>query len=466
MESEVFIMFCNKCGNPNPDDSRFCSRCGAPLWAPEPAPFAPVVPPVEPVKPQVEWTPAPNAPVVFPDPVETTAFMPETAPLPETDVPAEPLPEDTLVMPAFPAEETPAAPIFPEEPTLDPIFPPEEAQPEAPAAPQYVPPAPPQYAPPARPTQPVPPRYAPPVPPQAPPAKPGKERKSRPAPSGGTKAATVILCLFFALFFLYASTVGMLRCTLNEDTYASVLKDTDFRRASVEVDGEEYDFAEYLWNVMPAPLTYAFSGKDLQNILDSDEAKEAVAHALAGYTDYFVANKPVIPLTAEDIVDFFDDNRELASNIYGNGISREGLLSYLDASFDFDNIRSAARLERFLDADFGMTRFALSPLGYGLSIFLCVLMLALILIVNRANIPACLPAIFVTILVLGCLYLPVALALCVVSLFVSAPIVELLSALLLHFAVLFALRGGIAFVVGLAGLLISRACKKRHTAEA
>ena len=451
-------MFCNKCGNPNPDDSRFCSRCGAPLWAPEPAPFAPVVPPVEPVKPQVEWTPAPNAPVVFPDPVETTAFMPETAPLPETDVPAEPLPEDTLVMPAFPPEEVPAEPIFPAE----------EPQSEAPSAPQYTPFTPPQYAPPVPPqappvppVPPVPPRYASPVPPQAPPAQPGKMRKTRPAPSGGTKAATAILCIFFAIFFLYASSVGILRGILNEDTYESVLKDTDLRHASVEVDGERYSLAEYIWNTMPAPLTHAFSGKDLQNILDSDEAKEAVAHALAGYTDYFVANKPVIPLTAEDIVDFFDDNRELASNIYGNGISREGLLSYLDASFDFDNIRSAARLERFLDADFGLTRFALSPLGYGLSIFLCVLMLALILVVNRANIPACLPAIFVTVLVLGCLYLPVALALCGAALLVSVPIVKLLSALLLHVAALFALRGGIAFVVGLAGLLISRACKKR-----
>ena len=108
-----------------------------------------------------------------------------------------------------------------------------------------------------------------------------------------------------------------------------------------------------------------------------------------------------------------------------------------------------------------MTRFTLSPLGYGLSIFLCVLMLALILVVNRANIPACLPAIFVTVLVLGCLYLPVALALCGAALLVSVPIVKLLSALLLHVAALFALRGGIAFVVGLAGLLISRACKKR-----
>lgn len=433
------MMFCNKCGNQNPDDSRFCSRCGAPLWMSSPAPVEPVMPPVEPVKPQAEWTPAPNAPVVFPDPVETPAPVPEAEPLPENDVPAEPLPEDTIVLPLFPAEEE---------------------QPAAPAAPQYVPFTPPQYA------QPVPPQYAPPVPPQMSPAKPGKVRKPRPAPSGGTKAATAILCIFFAIFFLYASSVGILRGILNEDTYESVLKDTDLRHASVEVDGELYSLAEYIWNTMPAPLTHAFSGKDLQNILDSDEAKEAVAHALAGYTDYFVANKPVIPLTAEDIADFFDDNRELAGDIFASDVGRKQFITYLNASFDFDNIRSASRLERFLDADFGMTRFALSPLGYGLFIFLCVLMLALILFVNRANIPACLPAIFVTILVLGCLYLPVALAVCGAALLVSVPIVELLSALLLHVAVLFALRGGIAFVVGLAGLLISRACKKRHTAEA
>ena len=434
------MMFCNKCGNQNPDDSRFCSRCGAPLWtAPSPTPVEPVMPPVEPVKPQAEWTPAPNAPVVFPDPAEPPAPVPEAEPLPDNDVPAEPLPEDTIVLPLFPAEDE---------------------QPTAPAAPQYVPFTPPQYAPP------VPPQYAPPVPPQMSPAKPGKVRKTRPAPSGGTKAATAILCIFFAIFFLYASSVGILRGILNEDTYESVLKDTDLRHASVEVDGELYSLAEYIWNTMPAPLTYAFSGKDLQNILDSDEAKEAVAHALAGYTDYFVANKPVIPLTAEDIADFFDDNRELAGDIFASDVGRKQFITYLNASFDFDNIKSASRLERFLDADFGLTRFALSPLGYGLFIFLCVLMLALILFVNRANIPACLPAIFVTILVLGCLYLPVALAVCGAALLVSVPIVELLSALLLHVAVLFALRGGIAFVVGLAGLLISRACKKRHTAEA
>ncbi|MBV9097904.1 MAG: zinc-ribbon domain-containing protein [Frankiaceae bacterium] len=29
-------VFCTQCGQQNPDDSRFCARCGAPLSAPPP----------------------------------------------------------------------------------------------------------------------------------------------------------------------------------------------------------------------------------------------------------------------------------------------------------------------------------------------------------------------------------------------------------------------------------------------
>ena len=28
-------MFCTQCGQQNPDDSRFCARCGAPMGSPE-----------------------------------------------------------------------------------------------------------------------------------------------------------------------------------------------------------------------------------------------------------------------------------------------------------------------------------------------------------------------------------------------------------------------------------------------
>ena len=57
-------MFCASCGSENPDDARFCGRCGAPVEGPPPGPGEPsggVVPvvdlatPVEAVPPGLKW---------------------------------------------------------------------------------------------------------------------------------------------------------------------------------------------------------------------------------------------------------------------------------------------------------------------------------------------------------------------------------------------------------------------------
>ena len=57
-------MFCASCGSENPDDARFCGRCGAPVEGPPPTPGEPsggVVPvvdlatPGEAVPPGLKW---------------------------------------------------------------------------------------------------------------------------------------------------------------------------------------------------------------------------------------------------------------------------------------------------------------------------------------------------------------------------------------------------------------------------
>lgn len=412
-------MFCIKCGSPNDDSSSFCVRCGTRL---------PVTPNRAPVTPQAQWTPEANEPTVFASQAENPVVSPQGEPVWQE--------EDMTQVPEAPAARS-AGPDFSVE------------------APQYQAPVAAQYqafgeA-------------------QTPTEDGGTPRKSRPAPTAGKKVLTAVLCLFFALFFLYAGTVGILRNLLNEESYNDILEDTDFNKIILTVDGKEYELAEYIWEAIPSQLTRAFSRRNIEDILDSEKVKKAVAAALADYTDYLIADEPLHPLTSEDVAEFFDNNRKLASGIYDSyGISHgsEYLTSLLESSFEFDNVRSVSRLERFLDTDFGLAKFLLSPLGYGIAIFLCVLMLALILLVNRANIPACLTAVFVTGITLGSLYLLAALALCGTVLFVSATVVELLSALLLRVAVLLALRGSIALAVGLIGILIGRARKKRQAAKA
>lgn len=58
-------MFCARCGTENPDDARFCGKCGAASEAPDPAPVPPPPPeiaqvldlgtPAEGVPPGLKW---------------------------------------------------------------------------------------------------------------------------------------------------------------------------------------------------------------------------------------------------------------------------------------------------------------------------------------------------------------------------------------------------------------------------
>lgn len=430
-------MFCIKCGSQNSEGSSFCVRCGAPLWvAPErnTQPF--------PAAPQAKWTPEP----IQTPPVETPAQAPHT---PEVGN-AFPLTD------AAPAEERSAQPEQMATQTFTPVS-------EAQAQPVYQAPPAPDAMQPGSVVPPVVTNWQGQVPPQMPTE---QQRKVRPAPSGGKKALTVILCIFFALFFLYASTIGLLRNLLDEDVYEDVLNKTDFNGITLTVDGEEYEFAEYIYEAMPSPLRNVFTLRNIEDILDSEEAKEAAAEALAGYTDYFVAGESMRGLTAEDICDFFEKNDDLSDAMRYSAFGYSQMYSALENSFEFDNIKSASKLERFLDANFGLVKFLLSPLGYGIAIFLCVLMLALILIINRANIPASLPAVFITWLVLGSLYLLLALSGFGVTLFVGDGVVGLLSALIARTASLYAMRGGILFVVGLAWVLIRKIWKKKQAKTA
>ena len=102
-----------------------------------------------------------------------------------------------------------------------------------------------------------------------------------------------------------------------------------------------------------------------------------------------------------------------------------------------------------------------SKFAYWLLFAVCVILFALILLVNRSNLCSCVPKLCVTFIVLGVLYLLIALGCVYFMLFAPVDLLRLLAPLFGQIAAFYSMRGGIGFVLGLGGLIVSKLLKKR-----
>lgn len=349
------------------------------------------------------------------------------------------------VTPRPQVEWTPAAP--PAEPVAEPAaeegfdLTPEQAAPaQQPSAPAAPPQAPPPYAPPSYPYP-----FEEPLP---------AEPKRRPAPSGGTRALTVLLCLFFFLFVLLASTVGITRNLLDDDCLEHAVESADINAMRLRIDGKHYSPAECLYENLSYELRPHLTVASLERALDAPKTRAFLAEVFEDYADFLTGDGRLNPLDTDRIVRFLQANPDVLGLPALDDLAANETAKTLERSFQFDRI-SESRLTR--EGSLRLLRFTLSPIGYGILIFLSVLVLALILFVNRANIPACLCKVFTTLLLLGIVFLLAAVAALSAGLFVNQ--ISWLSGLFLFAAAFLGLRGGVFFLAGLIGIPVSR-----HTA--
>lgn len=295
------------------------------------------------------------------------------------------------------------------------------------------------------------------------PAKPAKTCAAPAKASGGTKVLTALLCVVFCLFFLLTCFIGLTRSLLQEDTLTELLAQTEPNEITFTLDGEKGSLPELIYGGISSDMQDIFTKKVIRKALESKQTRKFLVETVLGYTDYFTCGSRMHTVDASDFADFIDENISDFSDGEMDWLSNRQYSSVviaLEDTVDFDAL-SASELRDTLGAAFPLVRFAFTGVCYWLLFALCVVLFALILLINRRNICRCVPRLGATFLVLGSMLLLVA-ALCVVCMLVNPlNLGSALSAFLGWFAAYFALRGGSGFALGLICCIVSKALRKR-----
>ena len=297
--------------------------------------------------------------------------------------------------------------------------------------------------------------------------KPRKVRSAPPPASVGTKILTIFLCVCFSLFFLLAGTVGLVRELLQEESLEHTLEETDFDEIEITAGGESYSLPEYIHENLTEEAQAIFSKKAIRNALEDKEVREFLVDALLGYTEYFTDGERMKTIDAKDIADFIDKKIDDLSDGEIRHLSQQeydSLVENLESSFDFDQL-SLSGLRKNTGVNPSLLQFVLSPLCYWLLFAVCVIFFVLVLLVNRSNLCSCVPKLSVTFIVLGVLYLLLALGCVYFILFAPVGFLRLLAPLFGQIASFYAMRGGIGFVLGLFGSIMSKLLRKREQAR-
>ena len=338
-------MNCPTCGNPLPENAKFCNKCGRSIR--KETPETPAFPPAPEEK-------NPVIPTAFhaaeeKEPASSTAFRaPEANLFSSGRAPQSPASEK-------PAGERPPRPRFdvrtgkpilydnegnrvtePPRPVQSPRprFDPrtgrpvlnEVPKPAAPVAPRphydvqtgepivydaagnRVSPAPRTTPRPATPAAPQPPMPEPP------------RRVKAVRPSGGLKAVCIILCVLAALSGLLASVTGVVRTCFRADTVRALVEEADLSALQMtDASGREVSLADYIEQTCRIDFLqeYGIDRNELNTLLDQPFLKRYVGKLLAGYAVSLADGEEPEPLTRNGLVDFLRSNDQQIKQLTG-----------------------------------------------------------------------------------------------------------------------------------------------------
>ncbi len=310
-----------------------------------------------------------------------------------------------------------------------------------------------------------------------------KKRTAPPPASTGIKAATVLLCIAFCLFFVLTSFLGLARQTLTEDTLSELLEEIDLNDIDdVEElldelgmedavsfdDNKSHSVADLIYENLTPEARRTFSKRTIRNALEDKRVRDFLIDCILGYTQYYTDGERLKTIDAEDIADFVDKNiRRLSDGEISSLSSKErnDLIECLNDNIDFEML-SRSNVEEMVPIDSSLSSFLFSPLMFWLLLVITVLIFAGIVVLNLRNICACVPKLGVALIVVGALELLLSVGCLCITLFVGGVLISLISPVFTFVATYFALPGAIALALGLLAVIGGKALKKKEKAAA
>ena len=338
-------MNCPTCGNPLPENAKFCNKCGRSIRkeTPETPAFPPAPEEKNPVIPTAFHAAEEKEPAS-----STTFHAPEANLFSSGRAPQSPASEK-------PAGERPPRPRFdvrtgkpilydnegnrvtePPRPVQSPRprFDPRTGRPVLNEVPKPAAPVPPRphydvqtgepivYDAAGNRVSPAPrttPRPATPAAPQPPMPEPPRRVKAV-RPSGGLKAVCIILCVLAALSGLLASVTGVVRTGFRADTVRALVEEADLSGLRMtDSSGREVSLADYIEQTCRIDFLqeYGIDRNELNTLLDQPFLKRYVGKLLAGYAVSLADGEEPEPLTRNGLVDFLRSNDQQIKQLTG-----------------------------------------------------------------------------------------------------------------------------------------------------
>lgn len=139
-------------------------------------------------------------------------------------------------------------------------------------------------------------------------------------PSGGLKAVCIILCVLAALSGLLASVTGAVRTGFRADTVRALVEEADLSALQMtDSSGRTVSLARYIEEVCQIDFRqeYGIDENELNALLDQPFLKRYVGKVLAGYAVSLGDGEEPEPLTRNGLVDFLRSNDQQIKQLTG-----------------------------------------------------------------------------------------------------------------------------------------------------
>ena len=416
-------MFCGRCGNKLNDGDRFCGVCGNVIQPVEPTPV---------VEQPVAQAPVVEEPIIE-QPVEPVPVVEE----PIVEQPVEPVPvvEEPII--EQPVEPAPVVNIV-EQNTMpvpqmqQPYY--QESVPNTNYGDTY----------------------------NQPPVQKQKKVRTLKKTSVGIKILSIFLCIFMFCFALSSTMVCIVRNFLAEENLTQVMEELDVSDINlVDKYGKQVTLADVIYDTIKDETKdkYDITKKDVSSYLSSRDVNRFLEEIILDYADFFLTGDKLEKLTADEVIDFIQDNQRDIEKKLGYTFTQDDF-DYIENEFESGSLRyiNFSALEdsgintAIISLPFSILSLVLTAvIAFGLFI--------LILVANSRSIRLWFAYSGVTFVVLGSFYLLSALGGYIEMLINVIPV---LSAFIAPLCLQFLIFGGSFFVVGLIMLIISHAIKKKQ----